>query len=444
MTSPEFNIEKLVHGGFGLSHDMDEKVVLIEGAIPGETVRIKIRSENKNLVQAAVTEVLTASPHRIKPPCPYYKKCGGCDFQHMDYSYQVQCKQNIVGDLLVRSGHSTLIKAADTLLTAPLASPRQFNYRQRIRLQVDKKQVLGFYKRRSNHCIAIDNCLLAEDTINKCLQEISQQTSFDKLLCQTESLEILHDPDSSKIYLLIHFKRKPRPADKQYAQELMQNIPDIQNISFAGKDFAVTGIDLLSFTLPPVPSRTSKTLSLSWESGGFCQINLNQNKNLIKTVLDFCQITKKESVLDLFCGMGNFSIPLAEQAGSLLGIEGQGSAIRSGRKNSLGAEQSNTEFIKRPIHKACEKLTNENNTFDCIVIDPPRQGIPGLAQKLSALCNERLVYVSCDPATLCRDLADLLNQGFTLKKLQLIDMFPQTHHIETVALLEKQPFHTHV
>ena len=444
MTSPEYHIEKLIHGGFGLSHDTDGKVVLIEGAIPGETVRIKIRSQNKNLAQAAVTEVLTPSPHRIKPPCPFYKKCGGCDFQHMDYSCQLQSKQDIVADLLLRSSHPALKKAADTLLTAPLASPRQFNYRQRIRLQVDEKQVPGFHKRRSNHCIAVDNCLLAEDTINGCLQEMLQLQSFDKLLSQTESLEILLDPDSLKTHLLIHFKRKPRPADKQYALELIQNVPVIQNIAFAGEGFAVTEIDFLSFTLPQIPSHTNKDLSLSWETGGFCQVNLKQNENLVKTVLDFCHITNNESVLDLFCGMGNFSIPLAEQAGSLLGIEGQGSAIRSGRRNSIAAGQSNTEFIKRPIHNACEKLTNENRTFDCVVIDPPRQGVPGLAKKLFALCNERLVYVSCDPATLCRDLADLSNQGFSLKKLQLIDMFPQTHHIETIALLKKLPVPAHV
>ncbi|HID69794.1 MAG TPA: 23S rRNA (uracil(1939)-C(5))-methyltransferase RlmD [Desulfobacterales bacterium] len=435
MTSPVYNIEKLVHGGFGLSHDADGKVVLIEGTIPGETVRIKIRSQNKNLAQGAVTEIITPSSHRIKPPCPFYQKCGGCDFQHMDYPFQLQAKKTIIEDLLARSSHPDLRKAADTLLTVPLASPGQFNYRQRIRLQVDDRQVPGFHKRRSNHCIAVDNCLLAEDTINDCLQGLLHQPAFDKLLCQTESLEILYDPDSSKIFLLIHFKRKPRPADKQYALELIQNIPEIQNISFTGDGFAVTENDSLSFTLAPIPSRTGKALSLSWETGGFCQVNRKQNEILIQTVLEFCHITKKESVLDLFCGMGNFSIPLAEQAGSLLGIEGQGSAIRSARKNSIAAGQNNTEFIKRPIHKACEWLVQENRLFDCVVIDPPRQGIPGLARELATLCTKRLVYVSCDPATLCRDLADLLEQNFHLENLQLIDMFPQTHHIETIALL---------
>lgn len=435
MTSPKYFIEKPVHGGFGLSHDADGKVVLIEGAIPGETVRIKIRSRNKNLAQGTVTQIITPSPHRIQAPCPFYPKCGGCDFQHMDYPFQLQAKKTIVEDLLARSSHPALRKAADTLPGVPLASPRQFNYRQRIRLQVDDRQVPGFYMRRSNHCVAVDNCLLAEDLINDCLKELLHQPGFDKLLAHTESLEILYDPDSSKIFLLNHFRRKPRPADKQFALKLVQQIPGIQNISFIGDGFAMTESDSLSFTLAPIPSHTDKDLILSWETGGFCQVNRKQNTILIQTVLDFCRITEKESVLDLFCGMGNFSIPLAERAGSLLGIEGQGSAIRSARKNSAAAEQNNTEFMKRPIHKACEWLVQENRFFDCIVIDPPRQGIPGLAGKLATLCNKRLIYVSCDPATLCRDLADLLEQNFHLEKLQLIDMFSQTHHIETVAVL---------
>ncbi|MEA3468692.1 MAG: class I SAM-dependent RNA methyltransferase [Thermodesulfobacteriota bacterium] len=438
MNSPVYHIEKLVHGGFGLSYDKDGMVVLIEGAIPGEEVRAKIRSQSKNLAQAVVTEVVTPSPGRIQPPCPYYQKCGGCDFQHISYPYQLQVKQSIVKDLLVRSGHPDLQKAAGTLLKVPLASPQQFHYRQRIRLQVDENQVLGFHKRRSHHCIAIDNCLLARDEINDCLQKLVPQRVFTRLLSQTEALEILYDPKSSNIHILIHCKRKPRPADKQHAQELVQSISEIQNIFFLGDGFGATGRDSLSVTLLPIPGHSSRPLSLSWETGGFCQVNLKQNINLIHTVLDFCRITEKETVLDLFCGMGNFSIPLAEQAGSVLGIEGQGSAIRSGRKNSTDAGQNNTEFLKRPIHQACETLVQENRTFDCVVIDPPRQGVPGLAGELASLCSKRMVYVSCDPATLCRDLADLLGQGFFLKKLQLIDMFPQTHHIETIALLEKR------
>ncbi len=437
MSSQKYHIEKLVHSGLGLSHAENGQVILLEGAIPDETVQAKIHSTAKNLLKGSITKIITPSTHRILAPCPHYRKCGGCDFQHMDYSYQLQGKYDIVKDLLLRSDNQDLQNSTNRLMP-PLASPQQFNYRQRIRLQVDKNQTVGFHKRRSHDCIAIQNCLLAEHTINDCLKELLLQKSFDKLLSQTDSLELLWDPDSSHINIIIHFKRKPRPADKQHAQDLTKSLSVIESIFFAGEDFIVTGRSTLSFTLPPIASHTSKSLYLSWETGGFCQVNLGQNQMLIETVLDFCKISKEESILDLFCGMGNFSIPLAEKAKTVLGIEGQASAIRSAKKNSTKVNQSNTEFIKRPIHQACKELVSENRIFDCVVLDPPRQGVPGLAKELAKLCSKRMVYISCDPATLFRDLSNLLNQDFVLQKLQPVDMFPQTHHIEIIAFLEKR------
>jgi 23S rRNA (uracil1939-C5)-methyltransferase len=437
MTSPEYYIENIVHNGLGLSRSKEGQVTLIEGVISGETVTAKIKAAGKKQNKGVVTSITQPSSERIQAPCPHYKQCGGCDFQHMTYPRQLQEKQNIIRELLTQSGNHDLQKNAGTLVTAPLASPQQFHYRQRIRLQVDAKGIAGFHKRRSHACVAIDSCLLAKPEINACLQELLPQYSFNKLLSQTELLEILYDPNSATVTILLHFKRKPRPADKQHAQKLIAAIPALKNIFFTGRGFGVTGRDSLSFTLPSFPPHTSNPLQLSLETGGFCQVNVEQNASLVKTVLDFCAVTKAESVLDLFCGMGNFSVPLAEQAQSVVGIEGQGAAIRSAKKNSSHAGQDNTEFLKQPIHSACAELAKAGKTYDCIVIDPPRQGAPGLARILEALCKKRLVYISCDPATLCRDLADLLHQGFILKKLQPIDMFPQTHHIETVALLEK-------
>ena len=187
----------------------------------------------------------------------------------------------------------------------------------------------------------------------------------------------------------------------------------------------------------PPEHEGSAGLELHWEVGGFCQVNLAQNRQLIRIVLDFANPSADEDVLDLFCGMGNFSIPLAERSRSLLGIEGQASAIRSARANCLINGLANAEFRQMPLHAACEDLARAGRSFACVVIDPPRQGVPGLARQLAALADKRLVYVSCDPATLCRDLAELLTHSFSLRRFQPVDMFPQTHHIETVVLLEK-------
>lgn len=436
MTAPTYHIKQLVPGGLGLSHNENNHITLIEGVISGETVTATIRQAGKKHDNGVVQSIIHPSAMRIQAPCRYYKLCGGCDFQHMTYSCQLQEKHAILKNLLLNSTSPLLREAATAMLAAPLASPSQTHYRQRIRLQVDDNRILGFHKRRSHTCVAIDSCLLASQEINDCLANLLLQDSFNRILQQTEALEILSDPDSASIILLIHFKRKPRPADEQSGRELVASISSLKDIFFTGAGFAVTGHAFLSFSLPPLVPHTAKVLQLSLETGGFCQVNVAQNTSLIQTVLDFCAVTQEDTVLDLFCGMGNFSIPLAERAQSVLGIEGQGSAIRSAGRNSSNAEQDNTTFRKQPIHAACSELAKAGKTFDCIVLDPPRQGAPGLARVLRALCRKRLVYISCDPVTLCRDLEDLLQYGFIVKKLQPIDMFPQTHHIETVTLLE--------
>jgi 23S rRNA (uracil1939-C5)-methyltransferase len=349
MAAPHYFIEKLVHGGSGLSRDTDGQIILIEGAIPGETVESRVRTTTRSLKKGDVSKILHPSPQRIQAPCPHYKQCGGCDFQHMSYPLQLQVKKEIIEDLLRRSSHAQLQQAADSILADPIPSPEQFHYRQRIRLQVDNNRVVGFHKRRSHDCIAIENCLLARTEINNCLQELLVQRQFHKLLDQTEALEILSDPQSSHTTILLRFKRKPRPAEVTGALELTHSVANLKNVFFVGDDFAPTGRDTLSFTLPIIPPAINRPMDLSWETGGFCQVNLQQNVKLIQTVLDFCRIKQEETVLDLFCGMGNFSIPLAEKAQSVLGIEGQGSAIRSAEKNSSAAGQGNTSFLNKAI-----------------------------------------------------------------------------------------------
>ncbi len=447
MTTAQYKIEKIVHGGYGLSRDENGKVTLIRGAAEGETVSAKIVYTEKNLARGVVSQVSHPSLGRITPPCPSYKRCGGCNFQHLSYPAQLQAKEDILKDLLLRSELPLLRESARTHLVSPLPSPLDLHYRQRIRLQVDENEVVGFYKYRSHTCIPIKACLLAHPLLNQCLDDCNGSRLFTALCSHTASVEFLLNPAAKNVIILFHYKRKPRPADISNAQSLARDISSIHAVYFSGDDFAMAGPykhpdqeqrdTMLSLTLPAFPPYTKKQHTLSWEVSGFCQVNLKQNEQLIATVLDFCDLKATDTVLDLFCGMGNFAIPLADTAQTVTGIEGQGASIRSARHNSRLAKQENTQFIKSPIHNSCKTLCKENLSFSCIVLDPPRQGIPDMAQNLSALCEDRLIYVSCDPATLCRDLAQLLTSGFIIEKLQPVDMFPQTHHIETVCLLKK-------
>ncbi|MBU0664486.1 MAG: class I SAM-dependent RNA methyltransferase [Proteobacteria bacterium] len=446
MSNSPLVIEKIVNGGYGLARRENGQFVLLRHVLPGETVTARILAEKKGFAEAALSKIIEASPHRISPPCPKYGTCGGCDLQHCDSEQQLQIKKEIISDLLERAPQNALQHAVP-LLADPIASPQPFGYRQRIRLQIDENQQPGFRRYHSHQCVPITECLLARPELNSVLQQLQAYPLFHKILATTTELELLLNPASSRVVCLFHLARKPRPTDMKQAEALMETLPLVEKVLFHGQDFLPCGPSSgdksdgdnneLQFLLPPFPGHTDKSISLTLEAGGFCQVNLEQNIQLIQTVLDCCQADRQATVLDLFCGMGNFSIPLAMQSTSLLGIEGQGSAIRSARKNSKRAGLTNTLFEKSPIHERCQTLVTEGRSFDCVVIDPPRQGAPGLARQLATLTRKRLVYISCDPATLCRDLGELIHSGFAIIKLQPVDMFPQTHHIETVVLLAK-------
>lgn len=448
MKKETVDIIKIVNGGYGFARLADGQVALIRRVLPDESVIITIEEAKKNYLFGSVKQILTEHPARIVPPCRYYGRCGGCDLQHCDYTRQVSLKREIIKDLLERQTNGA-ISQATTHLADCLPSPSAFSYRQRIRLQVGPRGEIGFHQFRSHDIIAIDECLLAGEAINKTLAALREYADGRRLCELSTEVELQLNPKSGRTVCLFSFVRKPRPADMESARNLCRKTEPLERVFFTGTDFPITGPytghddkdtkqpdNILAVHYSEIIGMNS-CLELSWEAGGFCQVNLAQNRKLIETVIDFCQIDKGRTVLDLYCGMGNFSIPLAGRAKEVHGIESQGSAIRSAKKNAANSGLTNCTFIKSPVEKACAELAHKGRRFDCLLIDPPRQGAPNLAAQLAELTVKRLVYVSCDPATLCRDLADLTQEGFSINRIQPIDMFPQTHHIETVVLLEK-------
>jgi len=443
MNIEKVTIKKIINGGFGLCHLVSGRTLLVQGGLPGEIVNVT-PDERKNPLFGKIKHLIKPHKARRTAPCKYYTQCGGCNLQHCNSSTQLTIKKEILHDLLCRSPENR-VREAVNLLQDPVPSPIAFGYRQRIRLQIDEQGRLGFQKFKSHKTIPIDNCILAEDPINRSLKELRSLTDFHRITAVTTEIELQLDPESQTVVCLIHITRKARPADINAAKSICNSAASIKHIFFLGNDFPIMGPYAKEETLRRRHLRVCydqigthiSPLHLQWEAGGFCQVNLRQNKQLINTVLSFCKVTKKETVLDLFCGMGNFSIPLAREAKTVTGIEGQGASIRSAKANAQNNGLTNTTFIKSPIHNSCRELLKHKTTFDCVIIDPPRRGIPDLTAELAKLTKKKLIYISCDPATLCRDLADFTRKGFGLKKIQPLDMFPQTHHIETVVLLEK-------
>ena len=394
-------------------------------------------------------EIIAAHPGRVVPPCRFFGRCGGCDLQHASYSLQLALKHQLLASLMAASP-SAAVRAAAEQVPAVLPSARRFAYRQRLRLVKAGRQFLGFRGFRSHETVAIDRCLLARPEVSEVFSALMSNKDFLALLAVVEEVEFLFNPDLCEVDLLIRLARPSRPANRHGAQRLLADIRQIGRIFFYGEKFLreppichnerrennLRGDESLSLTYPASAALPQGAV-LRWPVGGFSQVNIEQNRVLLELVLSQAAASDDDSVLELFCGAGNFSIPLARRAQSLLGVEGQGAAIRQARENARLAGLDNCRFEQADVHDFCRDLAGDGRRFSCILLDPPRAGMPNLAGILSKLCGRRLVLVSCDPRTLVRDLAALCQEGFSLRALQPIDMFPQTHHLETVALLEK-------
>ncbi|MGV1098996.1 23S rRNA (uracil(1939)-C(5))-methyltransferase RlmD [Thiovibrio sp. JS02] len=447
MSKPvELTVDKIIKGGLGLGRLPDGQVVMVPRVLPGEVVRVRLRRRHKQYQEADLLEVLESSAQRIPPVCPVYNTCGGCDFQHATYEEQLRLKNGVLGETLCRAGLCRKEELA-SLLGAPLASPKPFGYRQRIRLQVAQGR-LGYFGRQSHRLTPVSRCPLAGDGINAVLAALSASRPFQTLLPMASAIELLENPGHNSIILLIHYTRKTRPGDHQAARLLCQALPLLEAVIFnvegqaKGPCFNDTGEIPLSgllveFSLPE--ELCGRPLTLGLEPGGFCQVNLGQNENCIKLLLEWTGKMQPAKALDLFCGMGNFSLPLAMRGWQVTGMDMQRSTIRSGVRNAEAAGLADRcRFSQESAARAARRLLVEKATFDCLLLDPPRSGCAELIPLLPDLEAKQIIHISCDPATLARDLTGLIQAGHRLAEVRLVDMFPQTGHQETMVRLERE------
>ena len=436
-------IEKLVTGGLGLGRLPGGMVVLVRYGLPGEKVVVREMLRKKDFLTGSLQDIIIPSPDRVAPPCPFYGRCGGCDLQHCAYSAQLALKRNILVEGLQRASGSGL-RDHDAEIQPTVASPAEFGYRQRIRLQVNAEGQYGFYGTGSHLLARIDQCLLADKTINGVLRQLHSSEWFGELVKQGSSCELLFNPGSNDIILLLQFTRKPRARDTQLTEKLTGSIAGLATILMQVEGYGLYNPAAQSYAPPPpVLSQTFsqgqpwQDIVFTWEAGGFCQINLLQNKNLISLVLQMLRDVPSRRILDLYCGYGNFSLPAAAIAEEVVGIDSQNSAIRSGRHNILLNGIANCRFIKGPVAEGVDALIAAGEKFDTVILDPPREGAAAVVSRLAEFEAGQIIYISCNPATLARDLALLSSRGYEPSRLTPLDMFPQTHHMESVTLLKR-------
>ncbi|MCX8118344.1 MAG: class I SAM-dependent RNA methyltransferase [Desulfobacterota bacterium] len=414
-------IYSMAFGGTGVGR-IDGKVIFVPGTLAGEEVVVEITSEKKDYLIGQVKEILTSSPLRVQAPCPYFGTCGGCQWQHIDPSAQETFKKEILIDLLHRIAG---LKEVPVISTAPSSPP--FGYRIRVQCKVQRSRI-GFFAQQSRRIVEVEGCLIAHSLINLILRHLRERPH---LLSGAAQIEINVSPDEGKGILVLHGCLPPK-GKKPFLKDLLQPPSPLKGIALTRKgDWEFLGDPYLNLTVPLKRGERTMAFRFRVSPGSFCQVNPYQNPQLIQTVLEFGDLGKGDRVLDLYAGIGNLSLPLAAETGWVMGIEEDATAVADARYNAKVNRIKNCQFR---LGRVEEKLGEAGEGWKLLVLDPPRAGGKRITEEITRLAPEKIVYVSCDPATFSRDVHFFVKKGYALQQVRLIDMFPQTYHMEVVGL----------
>ena len=400
----------------------ESKTAFIEGAIYGEVCNIKVNNEKKNFFEAEKIKTLEKSPYLRKPPCPYYYECGGCSIMDINYKTQIKLKKNLIKNALLKLAK---IKIDDI----EILEGEEFGYRNKIRLQINKNGKLAYNKKYSNDLVEIKDCLLAKDLIRKNLEKIEEITKEITKKYPNSLEEITIRANDKEILLNIKIKdEKIIPYIKNQYKDSTYNINLInkkETINISGKDYLIYNL-------------LGKKFKISMND--FYQVNDYMTEKLYKTAKDF--LGENQKVLDLFCGSATSSIAINDD--NVVGIEINKNAIKDAKENAKENGLKDYKFIAKNANYIDDKFIKKEK-IDAIVVDPPRAGLDKEIIKTIAKTKiKKIVYISCNPQTLARDIKRLQDRGYKLEKIKACDMFSETMHVETVALLSKLDVDKHI
>jgi len=425
MRKVRVRIESVAYKGYGVAR-IDGKVVFVPYTMTGDEAWIEITEEKKTYSTARLNEIIKPSPGRVNPPCPYFGSCGGCQWQHIDYSIQVEQKKEILGETLKRLGG---LKEIPSITVTP--SPKPYDYRVRVQLKV-KAKAMGYYQERSHRIVDIDHCPISHPLVNQIIRKLREAL---ETLSRMEEIEINVSPEEGRGVLLFH----PHSYDQRaeyFMKELLRSQPMLKGIAITRKDgFRLFGDPTLNFTIPRSQEREKRDLNLRISPGSFFQVNPEQNQRLVQTVLQFSEVDQEGRVIDLYAGAGNLTLSLAMEAREVLGIEENRMAFEDAQFNAERNGIKNGHFIQGRVEDVF--LDWKREPPDLIVLDPPRTGCKTILDQVVRLKPKKIIYASCEPTTFARDLGLFSERGYSLQRLSLIDIFPQTYHMETVGLLQQ-------
>ncbi len=419
-------IDSLAFGGCGVGR-IAGKVVFVPYSAPGDELRIEITKKEKGFMEGTPIEVTSPSPIRKEPPCSYHSVCGGCHWLHIPYREQLKAKEGIFRDTLRRIGK------IDPSIAQPIQpSPTEFNYRSRVQLKVLEDKI-GFYRRESHELVDISECPLAHPIINRILSGLRKV--WPRSLRSVTRVDINVSPSDEKGIVGIFLKGKNDFDFARFLKMLNQAVPEVTGL------VAHYGKEVQGYGSPHLFSQEGE-FRLRASEGSFSQVNYSQNLNMKDYILSFAGLKGDETVLELYSGGGNFTIPLARAAGKVVGIEVSRSSIEDAIENAKMNGIRNATFIQATAEKGLEKVVGayshtplqDPKGTDLILVDPPRDGCSKkVIEGIVFLKPRKVIYVSCNPSTLARDLSRFQALGYKVRTSRPFDMFPQTYHIESVT-----------
>ena len=434
-------IEGYGEGGMGVAR-IDGRVVFVHGALRGEKCRVLILKTLKSVAFAKVLEVIEPSSERITPDCPYFPRCGGCTYRHIRYEEELRLKKQRVQDNLSRIGGS------DVTVEEILGARDTLRYRNKAQYPVSKDGAVGFYRARTHEVIECEHCLLVKpeaDAAAEALREYMQSCRVAGYDEKTGRGLVRHlyvrsnAAGESLVCVLVNGDKLPkedrlvtllRDACPKCTGIVLGTNTKKGNVILGDRYRTLWGSDRLEDTL------CGKTFRLSVPS--FYQVNRVQAERLYAKAIEFAGLTGQETVLDLYCGAGTITLALSDHAKKVLGAEIVPEAIDDARENAARNGVKNAEFFCGDASDVAKKLARENLRPDVITVDPPRKGLAAdVVESIAEMQPQRVVYVSCDSATMARDVKRLADLGYTAQRACAVDMFPRADHVETVVLLSK-------
>lgn len=445
----ELSLEKLVIGGEALAR-YQQQVVFVPTGVPGDKVLARVISVKKSHARALIEKVLEASPARQSPPCPVFNTCGGCQWQHINYASQLQAKRALLLEAMVKQGGWPQAEL-EALCAQTLGMSDPWAYRNKGQFPIqalDGRLHLGFYAQRSHQLIPLQTCLIQQQPINQVLNWVQGRinqlglSAYDEQQQHGELRHLLVRHSEATGQMLVGFVSTSKRAESALlplAKELVAHFPQVvgvlHNLQPAASN-RILGDQTHLLAGQPVFIEQLGDLKFELSLPAFFQVNPRQTGVLYNTVLQLAAPTAADRVLDAYSGAGTISLWLARHCASVLGIEVVAAATENARRNAALNQIKNAEFVTGKVEALLAEQLQQQH-FQIVVLDPPRKGCEdSIIEALGKAQIPRLVYVSCHPVTLARDSSRLRELGYQLQALQPVDMFPQTHHLETVALFE--------